>query len=158
MHAFITLAGVYLLVRWLVFETKNQTNIWLHWRWVAIALVLQVIAIIFSFFMEGKTGNLILHGLGGGVVSCLLFFYLIRTFNIQLNWRLELAALFMFVSSLGVINELLEYVGQLTTPWIFNADLHDTWRDLTANSTGAVVAWFAVRIFLAEPKTGEKQR
>lgn len=64
--------------------------------------------------------------------------------TIRLNWRLGLLALFMFTSALGVINELAEFAAELLNLGIFTYDRQDTWRDLAANTSGAVLTWAIV--------------
>jgi len=74
----------------------------------------------------------------------LLFIYFIKTFQIQLNWRVLSLLLFGFVCAFGVINELAEFAGALVGIGVFSFDSHDTWRDLFANTAGMLVAWSVI--------------
>lgn len=158
MHVLITPVFVYLLAKWMAFERKPvRTSIWRYWAWIAAAVAIQLLATVLSLVIGGKVGNLILHGVGGGVVATFIFFYLTHTFNVRVVWRVELVLLFVFASTLGVLNELAEYLGQLTTPLIFSADIHDTWRDFVANSTGAILSWALIRPLIDARSTRKKQ-
>lgn len=143
----ITIAFIAVLLRWLEFEFGLKVSLRKHWKWLAAALAVQALAGIVFYFKGGVTGNFVYHAVGGGVMSALLFEYLLRTYNVRLNWRIQLVLLYSFVSALGVMNELAEYVAEFfigvgKLSW----DSHDTWRDLTANTSGAVLTWALTRL------------
>lgn len=81
----------------------------------------------------------------GGVVAAVLFLFAERAYGWHFNeWWQPWAALFGFVSALGVLNELLE----LFTNHIgfTRIDGGDVWWDLLANTVGGVVAFASYQI------------
>ena len=54
---------------------------------------------------------------------------------------LDLVTLYMTVSSLGVLNELLEYALDTILQIKFTPGRTDTWKDLLANTLGALSLW-----------------
>lgn len=86
------------------------------------------------------------HIVGGGVFSGLLWLYAKKQLHWTLSWPIEFLSVFATVSTLGVINELFEFV---------TVELHltrlngtDTWWDLLANTLGALAFWMTYRIAL----------
>jgi hypothetical protein len=147
MRAVLTIVFVLAVSQWLSGEFRRKVLLAKYWRWLAGAAVLQLGAQIISNQMSNQLlGNILLHTIGGGVASACLFFYIIYTFEIKINWRLQLLALFMLVSTFGVMNELWEYSFELLHLGKYSFDTHDTWRDLTSNTGGALAAWLSIRI------------
>jgi glycopeptide antibiotics resistance protein len=149
MRAVITFLLLLLLVRWLRFEFRRKVSAKRYWKWVAATLVLQLVTGFTSGLAGDKLGNIILHAVGGGVVSLLLFTYLIKTYDVRYNWRVEVVLLFCFVSALGVLNELAEFAGELLHLGVYSFDTQDTWRDLAANTVGALLAWGVIKVYTA---------
>jgi glycopeptide antibiotics resistance protein len=137
------------LLWWLQYEFKRSVSLTRYWRWVVAALAAQVLASAVFMLNDGRAGNFVLHAVGGGVASTLLFLYLTRTYKLRMSWRVQLVALYAFVSSLGVLNELAEYVYEMLGLGTLSFDSHDTWRDLVANTTGAILAWSVYRLCVA---------
>lgn len=139
------------LLWWLRYEFKQKVSLKKYWKWFAAALLVQAIASIISLFISDRVvGNFFYHAIGGGMAATLLYVYLLKTYGINYSWRVELVLLYGFVSGLGVINELAEYAGEFVIRvGLFSWDSHDTWRDLAANTFGAVVAWLLYRLYSA---------
>jgi uncharacterized membrane protein YjdF len=153
-RAIITIAFILVLLKWLEYEFKLNASLRRHWKWIGAALLLQALSGIVFYFANGKNGNFVYHAVGGGVMSALVFEYLLLTYRIHFNWRIQVVLLYCFVSALGVLNELAEYVAEFfiglgTLSW----DSHDTWRDLTANTLGALVAWFFIKLLYKNKPT-----
>lgn len=146
----LTALFVALLLWYARYESKQKVSFRKHWGWLAGALAAEIIASLIFAFSSGKTGDLMLHVIGGGTMCTLIFIYTEKTFGLKFSWHLELILLFAFVSSLGVLNELAEYALELLKVGIMSPDTHDTWRDLTANTFGAVGAWAFYRILFRE--------
>lgn len=94
-----------------------------------------------SFFVpniqiSNETETFQQHFIGGGVFCTILFFYLAGIFKIKYNLLLGLIYIFVFTSTLGVVNELLEF--SLLKLGIFDISMKDTSWDLVANTTGAI--------------------
>lgn len=156
LRALMTISFLAVLLWWLQYEFKRKVSITKYWKWVGAALVIQVIASIAFEVIGGKAGNFIYHAVGGGAVSTLLFIYLLKTYSLKFNWRVELVLLYAFVSALGVMNELAEYAYEMLGLGTLSFDSHDTWRDLVANTSGAVLAWILYRLLcLVSKKSGK---
>jgi hypothetical protein len=150
-RALITISFMAVLLWWLQEEFHKKVSLKKHWKWLVAAVIVQAIAGIISIVVSDRiVGNFFYHAIGGGATAALLYFYLIKTYSLHYSWRVELVTLYCFVSALGVMNELAEYAGEFAIRvGIFSWDSHDTWRDLTANTVGAIVAWLIYRFYLA---------
>lgn len=110
--------------------------------WLAVAAVLFSVSLYLpSPQIQGIDTEFWTHFFGGGVFVGILYLYfrplIIRTLSVRkLHWFHELAVLFLFVSALGVVNELYELFAQQIG--IFHESLDDTSWDLLANTLGAV--------------------
>lgn len=153
MHAIAYIIFILLFTSWLGYELHRPYRLKTHWIWILAAVVTTLIGIQIFELNKDMLGNLIQHASGG--VSCtLLFIYLLKTLKLDFSWRLQTVAVFFFVSTLGVLNELAEYLFEFLGHGPFSVDSHDTWRDLVANTTGALVAWI---LFTAYTWLGSKK-
>jgi hypothetical protein len=87
-----------------------------------------------------------MHLLGGCVVGPALYAYRIKVYRVarpELRW-IRFLAIFAFVESLGVCNELLEFVA--AKAHVFNAGLNDTSWDLVENTVGLTVAFIFLEV------------
>lgn len=116
-----------------------------HW-WRIAALIAVVGSIIVHISLDTVLSNFILHLVGGGIVSSFLYFYVKLSFNIKIDWKLDLLALLAFVSALGSINEIAEYALDSLQVSQFSFDRKDTWRDIVANTSGAVLGWVIIKL------------
>lgn len=106
---------------------------------VGIALLIQVVFIVTSQMTDRELGNRLLHMIGGGVLGFVLYARVVSDAHIPLN-RLQFFVYgFLIISTLGVLNEHLEFFLQATGLRVFMWSMTDTWRDLASNSLGAVV-------------------
>lgn len=151
-RAFLTISFMAVLLWWLRYEFDQNVSLKKYAKWFAAALVVQAISSIISLLIPDRVvGNFFYHAVGGGMTTTLLYVYLVKTYGLNLSWRIELVLLYCFVSALGVINELAEYAGEFAIRvGLFSWDSHDTWRDLAANTSGAVIAWLIYRIYMAK--------
>ena len=85
--------------------------------------------------IDGQQTSFMTHFFGGGVFAALLGLYVKLVRGWRAVWRVEAAALFMLVSSLGVLNELFEVV--LYANGLMPHGIGDTSWDLVANTAGA---------------------
>jgi glycopeptide antibiotics resistance protein len=151
MRALLTITFMVVFILWLQYEFKKKVSFTKYWRWIAAALILQALSgIAFSAINDRVFGNFIYHAVGGGVMTTLFAVYLLKTYGQRYTWRVELVLLFGFVSALGVLNELAEYATELSLNknGLLSWDSHDTWRDLAANTSGALLAWLLYRLYL----------
>jgi len=105
----------------------------------------RVHAAVASRLAHHPLGNFYLHLLAGGAATAFAYEHLRWSVGVKTGLRLDAVLLFAFASSMGVLNELGEYLVDSAGWRTFSADRADTWRDLTANTLGAVAAWGAVR-------------
>jgi hypothetical protein len=141
LRALITIIGIVAVCYYVQLDYKPKVPYKKYWPYVAAAFAIQFASGVAFSIVGGPKGNLIYHAVGGGVMSTLFFIYLVKTFGFTFSRRIELGALFLFVSGLGVLNELAEYAAELSGHGLFSWDTHDTWRDLAANTCGALTAW-----------------
>lgn len=97
-----------------------------------------------SPLIEGKDTSFITHFIGGGVFSALLWLYVCRVKQLKLMLFGRVGGVFALVSSLGVVNELFEFV--LVKLHIASILITDTSWDLVANTSGALIAWVIVEL------------
>jgi hypothetical protein len=107
--------------------------------WLGLAAFLQfTISVIYSYNYSQKM-NFVMHAVGGGVACALMFQHI----KAQMKWKFtrfqELMFLLAFVSVFGVINELAEFSLDTLGFGRFSIDRIDTWLDLLANSSGALI-------------------
>lgn len=95
--------------------------------------------------------NFLQHSIGGGVAVGLISFYLYQNFKSQLpwlrDWRIKLVFLLGIVSIFGVANEIIELTLDLMNFSQYSRDRFDTWIDLVANTTGALLAFYIAQVF-----------
>lgn len=121
-------------------------------RWLAAACFCYFIAwYLPSFLIDGTNTAFSTHFVGGGIFCALLWRYSLQVLGLRLSWLLDGAGLYFLVSGLGVANELLELLLRLTIMQDFSAA--DTWWDLLANTSGALLGWIFLRLFKNLPKT-----
>lgn len=141
LYAVAYVVFILLFTTWLGGELKRKYSLKSHWGWIAGAVFVGIVGqSVSTFYDNNTTSNFVLHA-SGGVSSVLLFVYLVKTLRLHFSWQLATVLMFGFVSTLGVLNELAEYTGELLGFGPFSFDAHDTWRDLTANSVGAMLTW-----------------
>lgn len=144
-HALAYVVFAFLSAAWLRYELKRTFSLRTHSKWVIAAFLFGLLGSLLSEIVGGVAGNFLLHGVGGGMASSCLFMYMARSLGLNLNWRLELVSLFLFVSTLGVLNELAEYVIELAADITMSFDSQDTWRDFVANTMGAMIVWLLIK-------------
>jgi hypothetical protein len=90
--------------------------------------------------VEGSFTALSTHFVGGGLFAGTLWIYIKKNLRWNASWVLELASLYFLVSGLGVANELFEFAA--TRIGFLDISSWDTWWDLLANTSGALLVWF----------------
>lgn len=147
-HVFAHLVFAVGILRWLTWEFKRPFRPERHWGWLVVVSLMSVTASMLAFIDGGRLGNILLHAIGGGMATACTYEYLKAHLRFKLNWRLDLAGLFLIVSAFGVLNELAEFAAEAAGMGIFSVDSQDTWRDFVANTVGAVIVWLYVRLLL----------
>lgn len=127
-------------------------------KWSIFLVIALVLPMLWQFLphasKELRWVNFLQHGIGGGVAVALGCLFMIQYFKDKLDFFnsrvFQIIFIFAFVSSLGVLNEILEFTFDALRVGIYSNDRYDTWFDLVANSTGAL-ATFAIYQFLSWP-------
>ena len=84
--------------------------------------------------------NRFLHIFGGGFLSFAVCFLVVKDTKLHIGKFRFFTFSFLIVLSLGVANEILEYVLQNFTELSFATTASDTWLDLASNCIGALLA------------------
>lgn len=141
---FIVSVGVPLLVYFLVPKLLDAHKDW-NWLLLAACLVFFISWYLPSPLIDGKQTQFMTHFVGGGVFTGLLWLYIKLVKQWRAAWWLEAASLFALVSTLGVANELFEFV--LFKLGHMPLGISDTSYDLVANTLGAAVLFAFYSIF-----------
>ncbi|MFH1170637.1 MAG: hypothetical protein V1704_03710 [Candidatus Vogelbacteria bacterium] len=109
------------------------------------SLVLIIIATIIIFSITTKIQDPLLenrlqHALGGGFLSFFICFLAWRSSGVIINRFQFFFFSFLFVITLGVANEILEYFLQNYYSFHFAGTINDTWLDLLSNIIGIFIA------------------
>ena len=145
-YALATISFFLLFTKYLSWELNKNISLRNHYGWLIAIGVASVSAVTVSYYMNSMMGNFVQHTIGGGMAVGIGFFYLKQQFKTTYNWRIELILLFGLVSALGCINELAEFAADNLGFGIFSFDRQDTWRDIAANSLGAVLAYVLIKV------------
>ncbi len=102
----------------------------------------------------------ILHFLGGGIAIALVYEYFVLNFNIQQSDGIislksildnkvgylvaNLFLLVFFSSFFSVFSELYEFISKYAAGYQFDSSGFDTWLDILANITGALLGYFLI--------------
>lgn len=109
-----------------------------------VFLIVAIISLIVAAYVgtrnESIAANFFQHAVGGGFVTGLLTLFTLRNFKLRLPLLAVACLVIASVSVFGIANELLEFLLQSTTSLRFANDIADTWRDLAANTSGALLA------------------
>ncbi len=118
-----------------------------EWKWLLLlaCFVFFTAWYLPSPLIDGKQTEFMTHFVGGGVFTGLLWLYIKLVKKWNAVWWLEAVSLLALVSTLGVANELFEFVlfklGQMPH------GISDTSYDLVANTLGALVFFVVYSIF-----------
>lgn len=131
-----------LIVRVLNKEPKVDTNL----LYLIFAACLPLIWIFVPKSLAGvREINFIQHFVGGGVACGFVSIYFIKSlrqnYPLLKNFIFQIFFVYALVCMLGVANELLEFSLDVLKVGIFSSDRYDTWFDLTANTTGAILLY-----------------
>jgi len=116
---------------------------------VIVSFALGVFAII-SSVSDPELGNRIEHALGGGALASLICFLAVKDTRVSIGRFQFFVFVALIVTSLGVLNEIVEFFLQTHTRIIFSGNALDTWRDLSSNTAGIALALAALSPFVAK--------
>jgi hypothetical protein len=112
--------------------------------------VFAAVIFVLSFYLPDigispETNTFQQHLVGGGVYSAILYIYFRQLLGVRhINWLIDIAMLFAWVSSLGVINKLAEFM--LLKTDLLNLDTTDAYWDLLANTIGAYLLYGSAKL------------
>ena len=98
-----------------------------------------------DFIFSNQT--IVQHFVGGGFVSALVYIYIKHSLHMKTSAQADLLFGFTVVSTLGTLNELLEYF--VTVTGFYVVDGSDVWIDIVSNTTGCMIALIAYRASLS---------
>lgn len=101
-----------------------------------------------NIHISNETNTFQEHFVGGGFYVALLFVYFKQRFRLRMNFLVSLLSLYALSSSLGVANELFEFVA--TKSGIIAINISDTSWDLVANTAGAIVGYLILLLVKIE--------
>ena len=125
----------------------KKANFSKNYSWLLAIFFVVIGSILLSTWNGGVTGNLIQHSMGGGVATALGYFYIKKQLRLSFRWQIELTIMLGMVSLLGNINEMLEFAADVAGYGPFSFDRFDTWRDIVANTTGAIICFLVVKTY-----------
>lgn len=85
------------------------------------------------------------HFVGGGIFSGIVWVYVRKQLGLNYRPLQDLVFTYILVSALGVANELFEFF--ITRTGLASLTSYDTWWDLVANTSGALLFWFVYFIY-----------
>lgn len=80
------------------------------------------------------------HAFMGGFLAFLVCYLSAKDSRVSINKFQFFFFSLLIVTSLGVVNEMAEYIGQNYTPLVFSNSINDTWLDLISNTIGSLIA------------------
>ncbi len=119
-----------------------------------LAIPLVAVASLFIFLLaysipDPQLSNRVLHAVGGGFLSFLLCFFAMRNSDTLITRFQFVVFSILVVTTLGVGNEILEFVLHRYAGFIFLMNPLDTWLDLLSNTVGLSIAALLVWPFLS---------
>lgn len=98
-----------------------------------------VVALVFSI-RDIELGNRLLHSIGGGFAMFMVCYLSIRDSRLAIGPIRFFFFSLLVVTSLGVVNELAEFLIEQFVEFEFARGAYDTWLDLLSNTVGLLLA------------------
>lgn len=107
---------------------------------IVLIVILSFISYAVSLSIEDKQlSNRVLHAFGGGFLSFLICFRIVKDSKLKIGKFQFFVFSFMVVCAMGVGNEVLEFFLQKYTDFVFANSPTDTWLDLMSNTAGTLI-------------------
>lgn len=114
-----------------------------------LIILISVVVHLISFNIEnGELANRIKHIFAGGFLTFLTCFLIVRDSKIYIGKFQFFIFSFFIVMTLGVANEIVEYLLQNYSVFFFTDDINDTWLDLISNVLGVIIGGVTLVPFL----------
>jgi len=110
------------------------------------ALIYGAVALFVWLLPSLWWGNRIQHAFGGGFLAYFICYRIALDLALPVDRYTFFIIAVLIVTTLGVGNELMEFVVQTTTGHIFSPDATDTWLDLASNTIGLLLASLICRL------------
>lgn len=121
---------------------------------IGIIAIWSVLSFLASASIEDDwISNRLLHALGGGFLGIVTCFLAARDGRAAISRFQFFVFGILVVTALGVGNEIMEFMLQMTTDMIFATGVFDTWLDLVSNTVGALAASAVLLPFIRGFKT-----
>lgn len=118
-------------------------------RSLTVIFLLSFIGYAVAFnISDPEMSNRFLHGFGGGFMSYVVCFLAVKDSRIVINRFRFFILSILFVTGLGVVNEILEFFLQNYLGLIFATSINDTWLDLISNTVGLLIAGILLTPFV----------
>lgn len=109
----------------------------------SIGYILIVYAVVYfvSISIEDiEFANRILHTFGGGFLSFMICFFVVKDTRLSLSRFQFFIFSFLVAVGLGVVNEIIEFFLQNYLHMVMATSISDTWFDLISNCVGVLIA------------------
>lgn len=118
-----------------------------------LSLVLIFILSIFGYCVvfnisDAELGNRVLHGFGGGFMALYVCFLVVKDTKLKITQFQFITLSFLIVASLGIANEILEFILQNYFGIVIATSINDTWYDLISNTVGSIIAILCLSPFI----------
>ncbi len=110
------------------------------------------------FFPTSFWADRIQHAIGGAGVLMLTWYLALKAASISVSRPTFFVLGFLIVTTLGVGYELLEFLGEMTTSFVFQTSQYDTWLDLLSNTVGALVSGAILMQLISEKEKIKNSR
>lgn len=101
--------------------------------------------------VDGMQTAFLTHFVGGGIFSGIVWVYIRNQLGLKYKPLPDLVFTYALVSALGVSNEIFEFF--ITRAGLASLSSYDTWWDLVANTSGALLFWVLHYIYRVTKKT-----
>jgi hypothetical protein len=140
----------------LFFQKTEKLNLRKALTSIVIISALSISAYVVSFFLsDPEFSNRILHAWGGGFLGFLICYLAASDAKLRLTKFQFFVFAFLFVSTLGVGNEISEYILQIVTGEPYAPHITDTWLDLISNTVGILIASLFFIPFIGKDTSGK---
>lgn len=123
------------------YSHEKQARLWLY----AAGALFCIAYYLPSPIIDGMDTHFLTHFIGGGIFCSVLLVYVMKATGARYSAIQYGIRLFVLVSTLGVMNELAEFL--LVKTNIADITLADTSWDLVTNTLGALTGWLGYSIW-----------
>jgi len=118
---------------------------------VAMIIIVSVLGYyVSSIIPDVELGNRVLHAFGGGFMTMLVCFLVVKDTRINITKFQFFVFSVLVVTAFGVGNEIFEFLLQNYTSLVFANSTADTWLDLISNTIGIIVGGACFTPFITD--------